>query len=461
MSSSASAPTGASSARPGYRAVLGAPHAGRTFAAALVGRLSYGVVPLALLVAVRDSTGSYSAAGLAMALFGLASVLLSPVRAALVDRHGPRRALPPMAVLCSALLLAVAAATARPGAGPVTVGALVVAAGCCTPPLGPVMRTLWRRILPDPALLRRAFSLDGVAEELLFVTGPLLVGLLLPLTGPAGAVVAGAALLLTGALLMVASPLAAPERAGAGGPAAPAGAGAAAADGADGRAADGAGAGAPAGPGGSGGRSGRGRFRRSRLGGGRALRSAVLAAAVTGLGLGALDLMVVAFADAQGRPAAVGWILAALSVGSAVGGLGLGALDRPLPNAVRLPLFTAGLGLALTAAGFAPNLLVLGAAVALAGLFVAPALTTAYLVADEAVAADARTRAGAWVNTAVNAGSAAGGATVGLLVGRVPLPLCFVLAAVPALAAVPVLRARDFGDAGPRRKSDSAEDRAV
>ncbi|WP_063795073.1 MFS transporter [Kitasatospora sp. MBT66] len=429
MPSTVSAPPRGPSARPGYRAVLGAPHAARTFGAALLGRLSYGVVPLALLLTVREATGSYSAAGAAMALFALASVLLSPVRAGLVDRHGPRRVLPPMAVLYGALLLAVVAATARPGTAPAAVGALVVAAGACTPPLGPVMRTFWRRLLPDPVLLRRAFSLDGVAEELLFVTGPLLVGLLLPPVGPGGAVAVGAGLLLAGALLLVASPVAA------GGPDAPG-----ETDGAD----DPDGAVPPA-----------GRRRRSPLGGGRALRAAVLASAVTGLALGALDLMVLAFAEDRGRPEAVGWILAALSAGSAVGGLGLGALDRPVSNAVRLPLFTAGLGLALAGAGLAPGPVLLGVAVGVAGFFVSPALTTSYLVADEAVAPEARTRAGAWVNTAFNAGSAVGGAGVGLLVGHLPLPLCFALAAAPALAAVPVLlRMRDFGGTRSRRKSD-------
>ncbi|MFJ4090840.1 MFS transporter [Kitasatospora sp. NPDC089913] len=439
MPSTVSAPPRGPSARPGYRAVLGAPHAGRTFAAALLGRLSYGVVPLALLLTVREATGSFSAAGAAMALFALASVLLSPVRAGLVDRHGPRRVLPPMAVLYGALLLAVVAATARPGAAPAAVGALVVAAGACTPPLGPVMRTFWRRLLPDPVLLRRAFSLDGVAEELLFVTGPLLVGLLLPVVGPGGAVAVGAGLLLAGALLLAASPVAAT--------------GADAPDAAD--AAD-----APGGTGGTDG--GRGaapgapvRRRRTPLGGGRALRAAVLASAVTGLALGALDLMVLAFAEDRGRPEAVGWILAALSAGSAVGGLGLGALDRPVPNAVRLPLFTAGLGLALAGAGLAPGPVLLGAAVGVAGFFVSPALTTSYLVADEAVAPEAGTRAGVWVNTAFNAGSAVGGAGAGLLVGHLPLPLCFALAAAPALAAVPVLlRMRDFGGPRSRRKSD-------
>ncbi|CAN3978775.1 MFS transporter [Kitasatospora purpeofusca] len=437
MPSTASAPPRDPSARPGYRAVLGAPHAGRTFAAALLGRLSYGVVPLALLLTVREATGSYSAAGAAMALFALASVLLSPVRAGLVDRHGPRRVLPPMAVLYGVLLLAVVAATARPGVAPAAVGALVVAAGACTPPLGPVMRTFWRRLLPDPVLLRRAFSLDGVAEELLFVTGPLLVGLLLPVVGPGGAVVVGAGLLLAGALLLVASPVAA------GGPDAPA-----EADDPDTAAPSVAGR--------------RGRRRRTPLGGGRALRAAVLASAVTGLALGALDIMVLAFAEDRGRPEAVGWILAALSAGSAVGGLGLGALDRPVPNAVRLPLFTAGLGLALAAAGLAPGPVLLGVAVGVAGFFVSPALTTSYLVADEAVAPEARTRAGAWVNSAVNAGSAVGGAGGGLLVGHLPLPLCFALAAAPALAAVPVLlRMRDFGGSRSRRKADPVGDPAA
>ncbi|MEV0194146.1 MFS transporter [Kitasatospora purpeofusca] len=445
MPSTVSAPPRGPSARPGYRAVLGAPHAGRTFAAALLGRLSYGVVPLALLLTVREATGSYSAAGAAMALFALASVLLSPVRAGLVDRHGPRRVLPPMAVLYGALLLAVVAATARPGVAPAAVGALVVAAGACTPPLGPVMRTFWRRLLPDPVLLRRAFSLDGVAEELLFVTGPLLVGLLLPVLGPGGAVVVGAGLLLAGALLLVASPVAAVGPDGRGetdGPDAPA----------EAHGADDPDAAAPP----------SGRRRRTPLGGGRALRAAVLASAVTGLALGALDLMVLAFAEDRGRPETVGWILAALSAGSAVGGLGLGALDRPVPNAVRLPLFTAGLGLALAAAGHAPGPVLLGVAVGVAGFFVSPALTTSYLVADEAVAPEARTRAGAWVNTAFNAGSAVGGAGVGLLVGHLPLPLCFALAAAPALAAVPVLlRMRDFGGSRSRRKADPAGEPAA
>ncbi|NEB76956.1 MFS transporter, partial [Streptomyces sp. SID14478] len=90
-----------------YAAVLRTPYALRTFGAALLGRLSYGTVPLSLMLATKDATGSYAVAGAAMALFGATSVLLSPLRALFVDRYGPRRALPPMALGYAGLLAVV------------------------------------------------------------------------------------------------------------------------------------------------------------------------------------------------------------------------------------------------------------------------------------------------------------------------------------------------------------------
>ncbi|MFB6633023.1 MFS transporter, partial [Streptomyces sp. NPDC056362] len=83
----------AHSPAPTYAAVLRAPYARRTFAAGLLGRLSNGTAPLSLILSVKDGTGSYAVAGSVMAAYGLTAVLLSPARAALVDRFGPRRAL--------------------------------------------------------------------------------------------------------------------------------------------------------------------------------------------------------------------------------------------------------------------------------------------------------------------------------------------------------------------------------
>ncbi|MFF5710807.1 MFS transporter [Streptomyces sp. NPDC012756] len=381
---------------PTYAAVLRTPHARRTFGAALLGRLSYGVAPLSLALSVKDGTGSYAAAGTVMAVFGLTGVLLSPARAALVDRFGPRRALVPLAAGSAVLLVALAVATARPATPLVALVALAAAAGALPPPLGPVSRALWSGMLTDRNLLRRAYSLDTVAEELLFVTGPLLVGLLVRYASAPAGLAVSAGLVLTGTLALVTSPVvrggAVQQDPGTPEPAA--------------------------------GRRG---------GPGAGLPRAVAVAAGVGMCLGAVELLVIAFADAHHRPGAVPWAAAALSAGSAVGGLAYGAVPWRVPTAVRLSALALGLGAVLAVAGLSPHPYALVGWVALGGLFVAPALTSAYLLADESVGEERRTRAGAWVNTAFNAGTTAATAGAGLLVGRLPLPLCFALAALPAV----------------------------
>ncbi|MFJ6075691.1 MFS transporter [Streptomyces sp. NPDC093065] len=411
------------SPRPSYAAVLRVPHARRTFAAALVGRLSYGTVSLALMLSLTRSTGSYAVAGLVMALFGATSVFLSPYRASLVDRHGPRRALPPMALLYAVLLCALAAACRRPGTPEAVLAVTAAVAGACTPPLGPTMRAVWAQLLPDRALLQRAYGLDGVAEELLFVSGPLLVGGVVAVAPPAVGVVLSAVLVAVGTFAFVSSPTTAAVRP----------AGRAKSDG-------------PVPGGGAGGQV-------------RALLQPVVVAAGVGVSVSAVDLLVVAYAGERGLgDGAVAWVLAALSAGSAVGGLVNGAVAWSSPTRARLPFFAAGLGLCLAAAGLAPGLGTLVPAVVCAGLFVAPALTTAYLIADESAAAGFRVRAGAWCNTAVNAGSSAGAAAVGLLVERLPLPVCFAVSGAVAAAAALVPGHRRGGSArraGPisRRRS--------
>ncbi|MFD6422522.1 MFS transporter [Streptomyces sp. NPDC060198] len=408
-----------------YRAVLRTPLAPTAFVASLFGRLSYGTVPLSLMLAVSGTTGSYAAAGLAGALFGAAGVVLSPARAALLDRYGARRALPPMAGAYALLLAVLARETWRPGAPEWRLVALSVAAGFCMPPMGPVMRALWSALLSDRDLLRRAYSLDAVAEELLYVSGPLLVGLLVLHAVPAAGLAAGAALVLAGALTLAYSPA---VRAGEA--ARTAGGRAVRADVTGGAGVDGSGRPSPL-----------------RTAG---VRHAVTVMAGVGLGLGALDLLVVAFAP--DRPQAAAWVLAALSAGSAVGGLAHGALARREGGVARAAALTGAFGAALAVAGLSPHVSVLLALAGVAGLFVSPVITTAYLLADAAVHEEARTRAGAWANTAFNAGSSLGAAAAGLGVDRLPTAVCFALAAVPALsAAVFVSRAR-----GARRRVKGA-----
>ncbi|MGW3496067.1 MFS transporter [Streptomyces sp. NPDC001020] len=385
-----------SSVRPSYAAVLRLPYARRTFGAAAVARLSYGTVAVSVLLSVTRATGSYAVAGTVMALFGAVMVLLSPLRAAFVDRYGPRRALVPMALLYAGALALLSVASWRPGAPVPLLGALAVAAGAFAPPLGPTMRAVWSELAVDQRLLQRAYGLDGVVEELLFVSGPLLVGVVVRWAPPAAGVALSALLVAVGTLAFVSSPAVTGVRPEAAKKARSAG----------------------------------------RLRGGQGLVQPVLVALGVGLAVGALDLLVVAFAEQRGHgDDTVAWVLAALSAGSAVGGLLNGAVDWRIGARARLSLLAGALGVTLAGAGLAPGLGVLTAAVACAGLFIAPALTTSYLVADDSAPPGFRTQAGTWVNMAVNAGGSGGSAAMGALVGRLPLAVCFAVSGAVTVAA--------------------------
>ena len=186
-----------------YRAVLSLPFASRTFVPALGGRLAYGLFPLATLFTIIDATGSYATAGLALALFGLTSIAL-PAKARLADRLGQRRTLPVLALLCAAALTA-AATTHSPPA----LVTLIGLAGLAAPPLGPAMRSTWRVLTQGTPLKERAYGLDSVAEETLYLVGPLLAGLIVALGPARNALLGTAFLLVAGTIGMVLPPPAA------------------------------------------------------------------------------------------------------------------------------------------------------------------------------------------------------------------------------------------------------------
>jgi hypothetical protein len=274
------------------------------------------------------------------------------------------------------------------------------------------MRTLWSDLLPDRQLLHRAYSLDTVAEELIFIAGPLLAGLLAALAHPAAGVALSAGLITLGVFAFVSSPAvrsARPTRTGIAVGAAPQ-----TEPGTDP---------APTVP----------RQRRTRDVG--ALLLPVASSAAVGLCLGALSLLMVVFAERHHQTAAVAWAQAALSACSALGGLAYGAVSWRISGKTRLAVLATALGFALAGAGASPNLYILIVMAGIAGLFVAPTLTTTYLLADKFAKPQHRTHAGAWVNTAFNAGDSMGTAAIGLMVDNLSLALCFLLSAIPALLA--------------------------
>ena len=387
-----------------YVAVLRTPGAARAFAASTVVRLSYGTVLLSLLLTVQTVTGSFGAAGAALGALGVPAVLL-PVKSRAVDRYGRRRVLAPLGIAYASTLGLIAAAA---GAG-VRQAALYVVlsatAGLLTPPVGPIMRSIWATLAPEPGARQQAYALDSVVEESVFAGAPVLVGVIVAVTQPLVALVVTAVLALVGTLGLATSALAELPLAD-----------------------------KPAG-------------RRGLLGplASQQLRWVLLVMLVVGVGLSPLELAVAARATSAGHPAAAGYLLATLSVGSAAGGLLWGRLRHSRPYFRQLLALLTVLATGTAVAGLVPTLPALGAVLALTGLAVAPCFVVAYLAADLLTDPDMRTEATTWVATASNLGGAAGAAAAGYVIDRTSADIAL-LSAGAALAvfaaALAALRVR-------------------
>lgn len=381
-----------------YSALLRLPGALPAFAAAAVLRLSYASVVLSLLLVVQDATGSFAVAGTAVGAYALPS-LFAPYKSRLVDRLGVRRTLTSLGVGYSTVLAVIAACSV--GGVQIALPYLLLAAasGVLSPPAGPVMRGIWAALTPDELGRSRAYSLDAVAEEGLFAVGPLLVGAVLLVAGPETALAVTAGLALAGACVLGQSRAAAAVAVAARLP------------------------------------SGRQLLGPLHLSG---VRWIVVAMLVVGFALAPLEVAVVARATQAGSPAAAGYLLAVLSVGSAAGGLLWGRLRRP-PTTGLLLTVMAMLGVGTAVAGLVPSLPALGVVLALTGAAIAPAFVVAYVLADRLVDGSVRTETNTWIATAANIGGAAGAAVAGLLTEHVSARASFAVGGGLLILALPLL----------------------
>ncbi|MBO0776962.1 MAG: MFS transporter, partial [Actinobacteria bacterium] len=117
---------------------------------------------------------------------------MSPLVARLADRFGQRAVLRPLMVVFAAATAAlIGGAQVRAPAWALL--AASGAAGAATPQLGSMVRARWSALLGGSLLLHAAFSLESVADEMIFVAGPVLVTLLATEAWPAAGVAVAAA----------------------------------------------------------------------------------------------------------------------------------------------------------------------------------------------------------------------------------------------------------------------------
>lgn len=384
---------------------------------AFLGRLPLAMSQLGVLLLVSGATGRYTAGGLAAGALAVSNAVGAPIAGALADRVGQR---PVVSVQSLVGAAAITALVVLSDAGAST-SALVVtaaAAGLTMPQIGPLARVRWRPIThgqgdEQPRLVDAAFSYEGAADEASFVLGPALVGGLVALVSPSGALLAAAGLLATFGTLFAIHPTARATHA-----------------------------------------------HRSSVAGSsdRPLLTAaflILAAAQLTIGVvfGATQTGTTVLATASGQPGVAGGVYALLGVGSVIAGLAVAGLPARIGYPRRIQI--AALGLALLSAPLLTvgSIAALVPVVVLLGFAVAPYMISVFIVAERVVPPR---RVGAAVTLlagVTGAGYALGSAVAGRLAdgaadsvahggGHTPAYAVTVTAGVIALALTTVFRGR-------------------
>jgi MFS family permease len=340
-----------------------------------VARVPKGMVPLATILLMNERTGSYLIAGTVAGLVALRDAITTPVQGRLVDRFGLARVVLPAVlvhVLGVALLLG---ASGHHGVAVAVLAAGLIGSG--NPPISAGMKTIWPPLVGQDEL-PAAYTLESLVQQVVFLSGPLLIALITALGSPGIALALSAGLLATGALWFVfAVPRGAADQA----------------------------------------RSGHLRSGALRKASVRVLTGGTFQ---QGFAYGALPVGLTSFTTTRGTPDLVGVLLAALTVGGILGTF------APVPGAgkSRYVRLVSGFALALvpvavTGGGFLPAA---GPLVALflviAGLFLTPIAAACYVLLQQTTDTTNRTEAFAWLSTGQAAGSAAGAALAGLLVDR-------------------------------------------
>ena len=188
-----------------YRDLFRVPAIRATMRASIPGRMPIGIAGFAILLLVQNASGSFINAGMASALYVLGLATVAPWVGRMIDRAGPCRVLRICAVIYPAMLAAlVALVGAQAHAFAIALCAYV--AGAALPPVTICMRTLFPRVLTDPALLQTAYSVDSVLMESVFIIGPALVAMFLALEFPSGAVLLAALTAFFGTLWFMRTP---------------------------------------------------------------------------------------------------------------------------------------------------------------------------------------------------------------------------------------------------------------
>src|SRR5919202_3134900 len=192
-----------------YRALVGMPEARWPLVFSVAGAMPIGMYGLAILLLVRDTSGSFAEAGRVVGAFGLANALGAVVQGRLMDRFGQPPVLRRAAGGHVAMLVALVVAAGR-GAPAWALGLCALGAGACLPQVPAAMRSVWSALVADEDRRQTAYALVTIVFEVSVVTAPVLVAAIVAVASPSVAVLAAASIAGTGGAGVAAT--AAPQR---------------------------------------------------------------------------------------------------------------------------------------------------------------------------------------------------------------------------------------------------------
>ena len=382
-----------------YLEVLRTPGVSRVVVFTATGRLPFAIVPLSIVLLMREEAYDYGEIGVVVGAEALAVGLTAAFVGRLVDRVGMSRVVLATGAVTTVALCAETVAILS-GATPAVLVALAALHGATIPPISASMRSLWSRLVPEETL-ETAFAFDAIQLELVFVAGPLIAATLAAAISPAAGMLLCACFYVVAAVGFATAPVARAAQVDE-------------------------------------------QVERTRAGALRSpgMRTLVLVGAITAISFGALEVALPAFAEREGARNAVGPLIAAWSLGSLIGGLWYGARRWRTPLERRLVILLALLGLGAAPLAFAPSIGAMAALLLLTGLALAPLATTEYALCDVVAPAGTTTEAYSWQIVATVSGAAVGSIVAGVLAEHASVEWALATAALACAGAFLVAIAR-------------------
>ncbi|HEX7740443.1 MAG TPA: MFS transporter [Marmoricola sp.] len=175
--------------------------AGRSyFPIALAARLPFAMMVVGVLTLVVEARGSLTLAGLNSAMVGLGTAVFGPLLGILVDRFGQRRVVLAGAAANSLALVALCLVVYSDLPDAAVLG-VAFCIGATAPQVSPLSRSrlvgiITGKLAPGrrAVVFNATMAYESAADELIFIIGPFLVGVLATVIGPVAPVVGGAVL---------------------------------------------------------------------------------------------------------------------------------------------------------------------------------------------------------------------------------------------------------------------------